>query len=237
MSFGGCKTYNGKSVSELSRETGLKVSTINYRLRNGWNWEDAISTPVLSYNQASRKHYIVGKTFCDRFGNEYIVQCQVENSKSGTPMYKVRFFKSGYEQIVSGAQIAKGNVQDRYSPSVFGIGIKGDGHRADDIKMYDVWRSMLARCYNPKNPRYKTYGAKGITVCERWKRFDYFLKDVVQLPGYNKQQVEEGKIVLDKDTIDRSKMTYSPETCCFITKSENSKEAAKRMKAQKMCND
>jgi hypothetical protein len=29
-----------------------------------------------------------------------------------------------------------------------------------------VWRSMLARCRNPKNKSYERYGARGITVCD-----------------------------------------------------------------------
>ena len=87
---------------------------------------------------------------------------------------------------------------------------------------------MIARCYNPKNPSYKTYGNIGITVCERWKRFDYFLEDVKQLPGYNYDKLINGEIVLDKDCIDRTKKTYSPETCSFISRSENTKESSLR---------
>lgn len=34
---------------------------------------------------------------------------------------------------------------------------------------YNVWSTMIARCYNPKNSSFKNYGARGITVCDRWK--------------------------------------------------------------------
>jgi len=33
---------------------------------------------------------------------------------------------------------------------------------------YRCWQTMRLRCHNPKNPAYKDYGARGITVCERW---------------------------------------------------------------------
>lgn len=35
-------------------------------------------------------------------------------------------------------------------------------------KWYDKWRSMVKRCYNVKCSRYKDYGGRGITICDRW---------------------------------------------------------------------
>jgi hypothetical protein len=38
---------------------------------------------------------------------------------------------------------------------------------------------MRERCYNPKTPNYRSYGGRGITVCDRWKdSFQNFLADV-----------------------------------------------------------
>lgn len=33
---------------------------------------------------------------------------------------------------------------------------------------YNVWKNMVDRCYNPQNKDYKYYGARGISVCDRW---------------------------------------------------------------------
>lgn len=35
-------------------------------------------------------------------------------------------------------------------------------------KWYDRWKGMVSRCHNPKNRRYKDYGARGVRVCDRW---------------------------------------------------------------------
>lgn len=44
---------------------------------------------------------------------------------------------------------------------------------------YAVWRSMLARCQNPKHPAYHNYGGRGIWVCDDWERsFDAFWADM-----------------------------------------------------------
>jgi len=42
---------------------------------------------------------------------------------------------------------------------------------------------MKARCQNPKNHKYSAYGARGITVCERWQSFHGFLSDMGECPG------------------------------------------------------
>lgn len=48
---------------------------------------------------------------------------------------------------------------------------------------YSVWRSMKQRCFNPKNPEYKNYGARGVTVCKEWfDSFDVFLSDMGYRP-------------------------------------------------------
>jgi hypothetical protein len=37
--------------------------------------------------------------------------------------------------------------------------------------LYKKWSSMLARCSNPNNIKYKNYGGRGIAVCDEWKIF------------------------------------------------------------------
>ena len=49
---------------------------------------------------------------------------------------------------------------------------------------YTIWSQMKQRCYNPKNPNYHNYGARGIQVCERWREsFPAFLDDVGMRPS------------------------------------------------------
>jgi hypothetical protein len=43
---------------------------------------------------------------------------------------------------------------------------------------------MKNRCYNPKSVNYKWYGAKGITVCERWKKLSNFVEDIEKINNY-----------------------------------------------------
>lgn len=53
------------------------------------------------------------------------------------------------------------------------------------------WRAMINRCHNPKDTGFKRYGARGIWVCERWRRsFEEYLVDVGEVPkGYHVDRV------------------------------------------------
>ena len=48
---------------------------------------------------------------------------------------------------------------------------------------YVAWVSMLQRCTNPQSPSFHHYGGRGITVCERWLKFENFLADIGPRPS------------------------------------------------------
>lgn len=80
-----------------------------------------------------------------------------------------------------------------------------NGFRFSKMPEYNSWSNMCYRCSNPKNPRYRHYGGRGIKVCERWRTkngFLNFLEDMGQKPS-------------PEHSINRinNDMGYSPENC------------------------
>lgn len=47
---------------------------------------------------------------------------------------------------------------------------------------YTTWAGMKERCNNPNKDNYMYYGARGISVCERWNKFENFLEDMGERP-------------------------------------------------------
>lgn len=74
---------------------------------------------------------------------------------------------------------------------------------------YKVWHAMHKRCSDPKYANYKDYGARGISVCERWAVFAAFLEDMGEKP--------EGTLI---DRIDNEK-GYGPDNCRWVTPAES----------------
>ena len=55
-------------------------------------------------------------------------------------------------------------------------------HGAVGTPAYRTWAAMRQRCSDPKNISFKWYGAKGVTICERWQDFAAFLADMGERP-------------------------------------------------------
>ena len=93
-------------------------------------------------------------------------------------------------------------------------------------RVYQVWRSMLKRCYTDldKHPTYK-----GCQVCVRWRKFSNFTRDITKIPNYELWLNNPGKrISLDKDILLKGNKLYHPKLVKFVSMAENNREMLKR---------
>lgn len=71
-------------------------------------------------------------------------------------------------------------------------------------RLYNIWSSMKARCYNINCKKYPNYGAKGIIICEKWKTdFDTFY-DWAMSNGY------QNDLTIDRIDVNGN---YEPDNC------------------------
>lgn len=103
---------------------------------------------------------------------------------------------------------------------VCGVGVYTKGKYPCSIackstKHYQVWYSMLQRCYSPivqeMRPTYL-----GCTVSDNFKNFQFFAEWCEGQAGFNLPDYH-----LDKDVINRGNKQYCPEYCAFIPKEIN----------------
>lgn len=90
-------------------------------------------------------------------------------------------------------------------------------------RIFTIHKGMLGRCYNPNSTSYSTYGAKGVTVDERWHNLDNFIEDIDKIDGFDYNKFIKAEIQLDKDfkQIGVKNKVYSLNTCVFLGRSDN----------------
>jgi hypothetical protein len=174
---------------------------------------------------------LIGHKFHSNSCNDFTVLRKTNNKTygdCGNYLYEIEFDEINgikFRKEVRKEYILKRNIFNPYYPSVYGIGYCGnaslDGHEYE----YHKWQKMLSRCYNPKDKKYKNYGAIGVYVCERWKCFEYFLKDFKHIEGY--QEGERQSLDKDIKAICEPKY-YSLDTCCLVPVEQNVKEMQNR---------
>ena len=134
--------------------------------------------------------------------------------------YFVKFLNKKCVGIISHGNLLTGKYTCPNDQTVYGVGRRGFGEHVAFVgrkqtKVYDVWFSMIRRCYCPialkLAPHYND-----VEVCEEWLDFNIFADwfEETYIEGFH----------LDKDLRKTENETriYSPETCCWLPINVNS---------------
>jgi hypothetical protein len=143
---------------------------------------------------------VIGVHSKTKFGVLWECICECGNKRTNV----------GY-RLRNGIVLSCGCLQKEIASKKF----KKHGHSltgATQSKEYKTWLDMRARCEKPTKKHYKNYGGRGISVCERWGKFENFLSDMGMKPS-------------PFHTLDRinSDGNYEPSNCRWATRKEQNR--------------
>lgn len=157
---------------------------------------------------------IVGNIYQSRSYGSFTVK-SVINSRSVI----VEFLDTGFVTTARFDTIRSGEIKDKLSPSVHGVGFVGDGPYSTskdgkNTEAYLSWQRMIGRCYDTNYIHPHIY--KDVTVCNEWLNFQNFAK------WHNDNYPNDGnKWHLDKDIKVKGNKVYSPDACMFVLAETN----------------
>lgn len=125
------------------------------------------------------------------------------------------------QRVVRHAGLMNGTSQSCGCLKIEAFANRSRKRYSSELPEYKVWRSMVQRCHLTTAKSYKSYGAIGITVCDRWRNgtksdspFECFMDDMGARPSPNHSV----------DRINTNK-GYSPSNCRWATKIQQANNA------------
>lgn len=99
-------------------------------------------------------------------------------------------------------------------------------HGMCNTKLYWSWQTLRLRCDNPRHPKYKNYGGRGITYDKKWEIFMGFMEDMYE--SYQKHFEKYGRLNTSLDRIDVNG-NYCKENCRWATQKEQARNKQKHV--------
>lgn len=141
------------------------------------------------------KWSVVSAFDCAKYNDKVLCQCEC-----------------GTERMVLKCSLITGKSTNCGCTRKESLSKRNTTHGQRNTNLYNVWRNMRSRCYDPKTEYFARYGGRGISVCDEWRdRFE---------PFYEWSKNNGWLIGKQIDRINNNG-NYEPSNCRFVSASEN----------------
>ena len=111
------------------------------------------------------------KDWNEEIGKKYgklTVLCLAGKNKFGHSLLEC-LCDCGNKTIVEGTRIIHGGTLSCGCLQKETVSKNFSTHRKTNTRLYHIRSSIIARCENANNNRYKNYGGRGICICDEWR--------------------------------------------------------------------
>lgn len=191
-----------KTIKEWCSLFNTPIKIFHTRVgTQGWKIEDAIKTSTKRVELDITQKYgklkpikVVGISK----DNKKLWECKCDCGK--ITITRSTFIKSGRTKSC-------GCLEDENRKN---MGKRTKTHGMSKTQEYRTWCGIKRRCYDKNNETYCYYGARGITICDRWlEKFENFYQDMGNIP--------DKEYSLDRINVNGN---YEKENCRWATREE-----------------
>ncbi|MGH7974989.1 MAG: hypothetical protein ACREBR_05660 [bacterium] len=180
MKFGKLTIIDEEFFKTVTKGMHVKIKvkcdcgTIKFVQNTDLVWRKVSSCGCLTHQHSSNFIDLTNKKFTGLFVTKLD---HVENKI----VYWLCKCDCGTTVIVQGSSLKNGNTKSCGCLKNNLIAKSKITHGLSRTKFYKIYNGIIQRCTNLNNPKYKDYGGRGITVCDRWREsFENFRDDMYQ---------------------------------------------------------